>query len=489
MIEVDLKGLAKLLERKGVEWIALELIQNAWDTETSMVDVKLTREVGSTTATLVVTDDDPNGFQEMSHAWTLFAESAKKDNPELRGRFNMGEKLVLAYCLAYGGSVEISTTKGTIVFRDGERKRLRRKRDRGSQITCVMKMSKGQMNETLCKIHSLFPPVPTWVNSTQIYVKSEILTVRLPLPTVIADEEGVLRSRVRKTNVKIYPVDDGDTAMIYELGIPVVETGDKWHYDVQQKVPLNMERDNVQPAYLKTVRTHVLNEMYEHLDDDDSTETWVKEASSDKRCTDGAVDKVMEGQYGESRVYYDPSDVESNKIAMSRGYTVVPQNGITKGQWSNLKRSGGLQRSGKVTPTPKPFSETGEPLVTVPIEDWSYSMCVVSTYAKDFAEYLGIKQVSVVYANDPSWHFTAAYGSSNLTLNWRSLKGYIEGLSPSDTVKLDSIFIHEFAHHYSSDHFSHKFLNAACDIGAKLARFRDEWQNANSHDYRFDPNR
>ena len=27
--------------------------------------------------------------------------------------------------------------------------------------------------------------------------------------------------------------------MLYELGIPVVETGDKWHYSVRQKVPLN----------------------------------------------------------------------------------------------------------------------------------------------------------------------------------------------------------------------------------------------------------
>jgi hypothetical protein len=32
------------------------------------------------------------------------------------------------------------------------------------------------------------------------------------------------------------------------MGIPVVETGDRWHVDVAQKVPLNFDRDNLPPA-------------------------------------------------------------------------------------------------------------------------------------------------------------------------------------------------------------------------------------------------
>ena len=34
-----------------------------------------------------------------------------------------------------------------------------------------------------------------------------------------------------------------ETATLYEMGIPVVETGDKWHYDIGQKVPLTIKFD------------------------------------------------------------------------------------------------------------------------------------------------------------------------------------------------------------------------------------------------------
>jgi len=40
----------------------------------------------------------PRGFRDLGHAFRLFAESAKKINPEQRGRFNLGERLGLALC-------------------------------------------------------------------------------------------------------------------------------------------------------------------------------------------------------------------------------------------------------------------------------------------------------------------------------------------------------------------------------------------------------
>jgi len=46
------------------------------------------------------------------HILTLFADSAKKSNPEQRGRFNLGEKLVFAQC----DEVTVRTTKGGLRF-------------------------------------------------------------------------------------------------------------------------------------------------------------------------------------------------------------------------------------------------------------------------------------------------------------------------------------------------------------------------------------
>jgi len=60
----------------------------------------------------------------------------------------------------------------------------------------------------------------------------------------VADENGILRSRKRTTKVRLFEVPIGG-AYLYEMGMPVVPIDCKWSVDVQQKVPLNIERDNV----------------------------------------------------------------------------------------------------------------------------------------------------------------------------------------------------------------------------------------------------
>src|SRR5438270_1898249 len=135
--EVDKQGLAKILERKGKEFALFELIQNAWDERgVTMVTVSL-EHCGRNKARLVVEDDAPEGFKDLSHAFTLFADSSKKTNPEQRGRFNLGEKLVLAI----SDEVTIQTTKGGLRFDSNGRHHLRSKLPAGSRIECLLRMN------------------------------------------------------------------------------------------------------------------------------------------------------------------------------------------------------------------------------------------------------------------------------------------------------------------------------------------------------------
>ena len=101
------------------------------------------------------------------------------------------------------------------------------------------------------------------------------------MPTEIGDE---LRRTQRKTEVEIYEVEDGDTATLYELGIPVVELmqGDKFHVNVMQKIPLTIDRDNVPPAYLRLIRCHVLNETADLLNGEECAAAWVQDAAAHK---------------------------------------------------------------------------------------------------------------------------------------------------------------------------------------------------------------
>ena len=125
---VDKEGLYKLLKRKGMQFLIYELAQNCWDTSTSQVEVKLMPVDGRPLVELVVIDDDPDGFRDLAHAYTLFAESEKKGDPEKRGRFNLGEKLVLAACL----EATITSTKGTVMFGPNGRTTSRKRRDAGT---------------------------------------------------------------------------------------------------------------------------------------------------------------------------------------------------------------------------------------------------------------------------------------------------------------------------------------------------------------------
>jgi hypothetical protein len=92
-----------------------------------------------------------------------------------------------------------------------------------------------------CDPFSLFPRLPQEKFTTT-------------LPTEVADPDGLLRRVNRATTVGLYPVLPGETPLLCEMGIPVVETGDRWHYDIGQKVPLTLDRENVPPGFLRQVR-------------------------------------------------------------------------------------------------------------------------------------------------------------------------------------------------------------------------------------------
>src|SRR5437763_12002266 len=129
--DVDKSGLGKQAEQHGKGRLVGELVQNALDEAgVTQIAVTLAPVPGRPLADLTVEDDSPEGFRDLAHAYTLFAESYKRGNPEQRGQFNLGEKMVLAVC----ESASISTTKGTVVFdRDeGRIEKPRQKRDCGS---------------------------------------------------------------------------------------------------------------------------------------------------------------------------------------------------------------------------------------------------------------------------------------------------------------------------------------------------------------------
>ncbi len=468
--EVDRQGLAQLLERRGKEFALFELVQNGWDEPgVTKVSVSLKQE-GRNRALLVVQDDAPEGFKDLSHAFTLFAASAKKANPEQRGRFNLGEKLVLAI----SDEVTISTRRGSIRFDAQGRHQQRTRQAVGSRIECLLRLTPDECRAIAGQARRLIAPdkIRTTFNGEPLLSRLPLETITATLPTEVASADGLLRRAQRATVIRLYTVLPGETATLYEMGIPVVETGDKWHYDIGQKVPLTLDRENVPPAFLRQVRVAVLNRMHGQLTTDDANSEWAEAAAASPDCQAEAVESCLSRRFGAKRVSFDPSDPEANKLAVSAGYTVVHGGMMSAAAWQNARSANAILPAGQVTPGPRVWTGEDNPNA-IPFDDWipeskwTDGMREIAAFARSVAEKVLCRTITVKYCTTPHHLGGASYGQSGeLVFNkFRLGAAWFEHGITEDVAR---VLIHEFGHEYSGDHLSSQYHEALCRIGAKM---------------------
>lgn len=473
--EVSKDGLAKIVRRKGVAFALFELIQNAIDEDgVTRVDVTLAPIPGKPSCDLVVADDAPNGFRDLSHSFTLFAESSKKSDPGKRGRFNLGEKLVLAICR----NAQIRTTTGSVFFsEDGRTRSSSGKTQAGSVFIGEIRMTREEMDDAISKALLLIPPkdVIVTLNGEPIKHRTPVATTTASLMTEVANDEGVLCRRILKTEVQFFRPWIHEKGMIYEMGIPIVETGDHYHYNVMQKVPLSIDRDNVPPGYLRDLREICLDATRDIVPKEASTQPWVRSALESPNVSSESVRKMIEHRFGENVVSYDPSDPEANKLAVSKGYVVVHGGQLSSAEWENVRRANAIRPAGKVTPSPKPFSEDGKPLRLIDEMEWDWPMREAAMYFRRAANAAIKRDIVVQFAYDRAWPFSGCYGDGVLTVNLGRLgKNWCEEnnvKSGSGTASLDAFMIHEFAHEFSKDHLSSEYHDALCRVGAELMKW------------------
>lgn len=465
--DVDKAGLAQLLERKGKAFAVYELVQNCWDENTTHVSVKLKRIAGSPYVTLSVVDDNPSGFADLTHAFTLFAASNKKGNAEKRGRFNLGEKLVLALCReAY-----IRSTKGAVYFdKDGRRSSKTNCRDYGTEFVGQIKMTDAEIEECYEAMSLLISPdhIETYYeigtfSGTALPLIVPVVTFEEPLPTEIADAEGNMRRSTRRTKVTLHRTHKTQ-AYLYEMGIPVVEIDGPFHVNVHQKVPLNFDRDNVTPAYLAKVYALAVENTKDRLTEADVNQTWVKIAVQEggDDLSNEAIRRIADLRFGERRVAYDPSDVEANNIAVSKGYQVVHGGNLSGAEWGLMKRANAILPAGQVTPSRR---DGTVPLITIPVRDWTGPMARVADFCRAAAPHLIDVPVTVSFSNNPTVSEIATYGNRTINFNVGRL-GYRWFNGPAVTII--TLVIHEFAHEKSGNHLSEQYYDALTEIGAKM---------------------
>lgn len=344
---VDKAGLAAQLEKRGKAFAVFELIANAWDSGTPRVDVSLKPIEGEAYATLTVEDYSPDGFINLDDAFTMFGRSTSGASATKRGRFALGEKLVLSLCR----EATISSTSGSVEFTADGRRRKAFAREKGTAFVGEIKMTRAELADVEAAVARLIPHVPTTFNGLDLKRPAMLKQVNARLQTEITDDDGILRRGMRDAIVTIYPADDGEPGEILEMGVPVVECDLGYRVDVSQKIPLGVERDNVPPSFLKALRVVVLNAMHEQLDEATAASPWVSEAMGDARVQPAAFSAVIKSRFGERAVVAVPGDPSANAQAEAAGFQVIHGGALSGDAWGNARKFAAMPTSSAVFPS------------------------------------------------------------------------------------------------------------------------------------------
>jgi hypothetical protein len=425
--EVSREGLKELQAGKPKHFIARELIQNAWDEQIKVCLFNASWEKGI--AMIEVVDDNPTGFRDITDAFILFKTTTKRSDPSKRGRFNIGEKQVLSMC----EKAIISTTKGTVIFDKKGRVMLRLKKNSGSEIKVWVKMSENDLNEIVEIVKRYLVPeaIKFIVNGEVIKYHKPYKTIQITLGTE-NETNGVFTKTQRKTFVDIHKT---NKAILYEMGLPVTEIDCQFSIDVQQKVPLSIDRDTVPVSYLKALYAEVLNVTYDDVEEDNSSNTWVRQAMADKRISGEAVKEVVEKRYGDKVVVANPFDPVANDDALAHGYNVIRGAELSKEEWANVRNANAIKSSTQLF-----GRDFGTSIVYVPDEN----MLKVALLAKKIAKKLLDINLGVDFYTSDDITVLASFGNNQLSFNVTKLGKRFFDIPVSEEI-IDLI-VHELGH-------------------------------------------
>ncbi len=331
---VDTAGLKELLGEQPLWRHSVELATNVFDefngyserSKPTLCKVTVSRDAKGRSTWIEVSDDGA-GFERIEDVFTFFGTTNKRSTATVSGRFNSGEKQLLA--LATEWSVD---TAGKLIKFDGSKRSNRKSESTGTTIKARIVCTRDQETEIIEGFKSLIAPkgLNYTVNREQVTRPSYDYYANVQLPTVVLNEGSMTRT-ARRTGVEVYK---SDNPKLYELGIPVCEIGKGFKYslNILQKVPVSMNRDNVPASFLDTAIGRVLENLT--LDG----KVLLTEADEGAEFTKGAFTKIKDADalsvltkqlFGDMVVRWSSSP-EANLLAERQGFTILPRNTFSK---------------------------------------------------------------------------------------------------------------------------------------------------------------
>ena len=456
---VSADGLRELNANRPPWSLVKELIQNSWDEapEATRCDVTI-RPLGKGRTEIAVEDDGP-GFAEISHAWTLMANTPKRGDPTKRGRFNLGEKEILSLALC----ATIETARRSVTFpAEGGRTTTRNKRRRGTLVTLTMPWSKQQAEDLRVQLFRFRPTdCRLTIDGREVPHRTPLASRETQLRTIIQHGPGqpVTDTR-RNTTIDILERVEADAAWIYEMGIPIQATTLAFDVDVHQKVPMPPNRDTVSAGYLQAIMTETLNAMHAKMPAESFSESWVRTAIEDKRIDSEAVQSVKRHRYGTRAVMWS-SDTDANMRAAEAGYQVIHPRAMSEQERKVMTTKGGLH-SAKLDFGRPPEVQTPD---------------TANGTRTEFAKWVG--QIGLILGLDPTMKFVSApkarfiaqcsMSPTNPVVTINTSFCSDEWLAQRGVDQLELI-LHELAHALSNTPMEHgpKWGDACASAGARV---------------------
>jgi hypothetical protein len=476
IFEVDIKGLRQLQDGKPKWFIVRELLQNAMDEEITQCSLTLAHKYGK--AVITVEDDSPTGFRDLSDAYTLFKETYKRSDVKKRGRFNFGEKQVLCMC----DEATIFTTTGTIEFDmlKGTRTASRKKRERGSEINIVVRMTKDEFQECVDYANELLiPPGITFIVNTEgdtkvLSYKEPHKTFVTKLQTEVKESDVMKRvQRVTDVHLHIQPI-----SYIYEMGIPICEIDCKYSIDVQQKVPLSNDRDTVDAKYLKYLYGEVLNHTIEEITPEQSSDLWVRDGFTSPNTDVDVRKDIITKRFGEKALIANPNDKRSMDEAISNGYKTIFGSELNRDEWSYIKQDSLLVSTSTMFKTGVADGRM------VPRSEWTEEQVLIAGLVIKIAKEMLRINCRVTMYDSPDATVKADYNRSTGELrfnvaHFNRSEWELEGFPYGMTVKEEmlDLIIHELGHS-AGWHYEHSYHECITKLAAKCTKkalLEPEW--------------
>ena len=438
MLKINLAGFAELQAGRPAWNFVRELVSNAWDEDIKTCSVAVEKN-GNKLAEIGIIDDGP-GFANLEDAYTLFGHTPKRNDPTVRGRFNLGEKELAAVA----SDMAIKTTKGTVFFTKARKleikKRAFNKTLEGTVITARINWTKAQVEETIEMLRMFIPPagVTFLVNGETVSRPAKDYEIEDTLPTVIFND-GAMRPTKRKTKIELYDSYPNEGGWLYEMGIPVQPIDCPFSVNVMQKVPLSPNRENVSDSYLRDIYAIVLNTGIDGLEESDVSLPWVRTAVEDEITTDDTVMQVQSKRYKDAVLW--SSDLEANQLAMEKGIEVIHPRTMSPVERSRFEEVGMVHSSDQFG------YQAGREVEPIPVKEWDKHQWIMANVARYVWNNLyPFEQGLVVeFIHEGRATIQAGYQRDSKTLIINTAK-FMPGAAEADPYWFLALLAHEFSH-------------------------------------------